>query len=356
MSVHSTWLALAGVSMLSVLAACDQMTPAPDKPLTEQEKSALSMADSMQKGGNYDGAADIYRELIAKQFSSTVPSVRLSSIYRANGKAQESVALMREAEKKAPADEAVLLELGYALIADNQPEEAVNVFDKLTAINHDSASAYNGKAVAFDHAGNHVAAQEIYQKALKLAPTSTTIQNNLALSMILNDQVDTAISLLEPISHRPNAPAAIRHNLALAYGVKGDMARARAINLKDMTPAQAEENEKFYAYYTQMLKKQKIDAVAGTLKLDLNDASDMTEPIELTKAPETKAKPAKKAPAAKSETPKAKAKAAAKVPVTEVYPEEETPPAPAESVKEPVASDGKFMGYDATPTYPSTRR
>lgn len=373
MPFRPTWLALAAVSMLSLLSACDQLAPVADKPLSEQEKSALSMADNMKRNGNYDGAASIYRELVTKDFSSAAAYIGLSSIYRTSGRGEEAVALMRQAEKKNPADQAVLLELGYALIAANQPEEAVSVFDKLTAINHGSASAYNGKAVAFDHAGNHTAAQEIYQKALKLSPTSTTIQNNLALSMILNDQVDTAISLLEPISHKSNAPAAVRHNLALAYGVKGDAARARTINLKDMTPTQADENQKFYEYYSQMLKKQKIDAVAHNMNVDLNDpADDDTQPVTLsTKIPEPKvnAEPkAKPEPAAKADKKPEKAAAPvkeakpAKSPVK--APPEKTveapPPAAAqepapEPKKEPEDKGGKFMGYDSVPVYPAAR-
>lgn len=322
MTLRSTCLALAGVSMLALLAACDQMTPTSDKPLSEQEKGALSMATNMKQSGNYEGAATVYRELIAKEFKSNAAYIGLSGIYRNAGRAPEAVTLMREAEKRNPADEAVLLELGYALIAANQAEEAVGVFDKLTAINHGSAAAYNGKAVAFDHAGNHTAAQEIYQKALTLSPTSTTIQNNLALSMILNDQVDTAISLLEPIYRKGNAPAAVRHNLALAYGVKGDMTKARTLNLKDLTPAQVSENEKFYEYYSHMVKKQRVEAVTGNMKLDLNDAMDGTEAVTFTKKEDPKAKPVEEKKPAKKE-----AAAPAKKPATSEKPAEK--PAPA---------------------------
>jgi Flp pilus assembly protein TadD len=190
----------------------------------------------------------------------------LAGIYRKSGNAAQAVAVMREAEKRQPANERVLSQLGYALVAGGQYEEAVNVFDRLAAINPANSAAFNGKAVAFDRAGNHAAAQEIYEKALRRAPGSPVVMNNLALSYILADEPDRAIKMLEPLTRLPETPVNAHYNLALAYGIKGEFEKARALNLQRMSPQQADENEKFYLHYTQLMRHQQAQALSSRMQ------------------------------------------------------------------------------------------
>ena len=73
---------------------------------------------------------------------------------RKAGNIDGAVQSLRGLQTSAPDDPAVLGELGYALIDDNQPEEAVSVFDHMTAVDPANVRAYNGKGMAFDRAGN----------------------------------------------------------------------------------------------------------------------------------------------------------------------------------------------------------
>lgn len=142
---------------------------------------------------------------------------------------------------------------GNALIDGGQPQEAIIIFDKLIEQDPHNALAYNGKAVAFDHSGNHLAAQELYKTALSLSPDSLPIRNNLAMSMIMNNQTGQATKLLETLvkGSKDNNPMShiIRHNLALAYGLSGQYVKATKLNLRDMSKKQAEENISFYKKY-----------------------------------------------------------------------------------------------------------
>jgi Flp pilus assembly protein TadD len=143
---------------------------------------------------------------------------------------------------------------GNDLIESGKEQEAIAVFDKIIAIDPKNALAYNGKAVAFDHSGNHLAAQELYQTALKLSPNSAAIKNNLAMSLILNKQIKQAIAILEPLSKKPGldhdqSGDIIRHNLALAYGISGQYDKATKINRKDLSIKEAKENIEFYKNY-----------------------------------------------------------------------------------------------------------
>jgi Flp pilus assembly protein TadD len=244
----------------------------------DKERNVLKLAGSLKQQGDYTRAAEAYQQLAANV--SVAGFMGLASISRAQVKASDAVALLRKALTIEPGNTRVLSQLGYAMIANKQQEEAVNVFDGLLAMQPDNAMAHNGKAVAFDSAGNHVAAQEIYQTALLHAPDSAAIKNNLALSMVLNDQFDEAIALLEPLVVQPDATATMRQNLALAYGMKGDDKRARELNSKDVTPQQAEENLQFYKHYAKLKKEHR----APEMESAFDDAG--SEPVTLVGAKE----------------------------------------------------------------------
>jgi tetratricopeptide (TPR) repeat protein len=144
---------------------------------------------------------------------------------------------------------------GKLLIESGRSQEAIAAYDKLIALEPQNALAYNGKAIAFDHSGNHLAAQDLYKQALSIDPGSLTIKNNLAMSLILNNQPQQAIALLDPLvkTGGGSTPSAkiMRHNLAMAYGISGQYGKATKLNLMDMSTKQAKENISFYKSYSK---------------------------------------------------------------------------------------------------------
>lgn len=186
---------------------------------------------------------------------------------------------------------------GNDLIESGKEQEAITVFDKIIAIDPKNALAYNGKAVAFDHTGNHLAAQDLYQTALKLSPNSLAIKNNLAMSLILNKQVKQAIAILEPLSKKPGIDKdqsgdVIRHNLALAYGISGQYDKATKINRKDLSIKEAKENIEYYKNYV-------ANNGNNTKKGAPNKLSNNEHNVGFITPPEPPAAPVKKsAPAA----------------------------------------------------------
>ncbi len=159
--------------------------------------------------------------------------------------------------EKIRVEETLLRENGKALVESGKAEDAIAVFDQLIEINPQNFMAYNGKAVAFDHAGNHLAAQDLYKTALSISPDSAVVKNNLAMSFILNNQPERAIKILSKLSEDFPDNQKIRHNLAFAYGVSGKLSKAKEINLRDMSAEQAEENNRYYASYISEKKTTK---------------------------------------------------------------------------------------------------
>jgi Flp pilus assembly protein TadD len=257
---------LIGVSLLACAAAYTQPayatrldSHAPNTSSSDKERT-IALAEQLKKQGNLAEAAAMYGQALQQSPDSLPIALELSSIYRRIGQPQQSLALMTEAQKREPDNADVLVQLGYALVDSGQPEQAIAVFEQLSAISRNNPAAYNGKGVAFDKAGNHVVAQDMYRHALQLKPGAVNIQNNLAMSMILNDQVDEAIELLEPLSHEHAENKTIRQNLALAYGIKGDKQKALSLNMQDLSQEQAKENLRFYTDYAKQRQSNKKTA------------------------------------------------------------------------------------------------
>lgn len=215
---------------------------------------------------------------------------------RREGNTGEALAMLKKLNEETPDDARVLSQLGYAQIEAEQPEDAVITFDRLIALDPKNPLAYNGKGVAFDHTGNHLAAQDLYQFAAKLAPDMPSIRNNLAMSFILNGQTEQAIALLEKLSRENPNNSVIRQNLALAYGIKGENAKASDINLKSMSKEEAEENQRFYELYNKAMNKPA--PVANTAPVGF-----MTTPPLIAEQTRAKADAKETASAKTQETP-----------------------------------------------------
>ncbi|MEZ5691258.1 MAG: tetratricopeptide repeat protein [Rickettsiales bacterium] len=171
----------------------------------------------------------------------------------------------RKKDTKLTIEYEIMKKNGNRLIKEEKFKDAIIVFDKMIEMDPYNSPAYNGKAIAFDHAGNHLAAQDLYKMALSLDPQSLSIKNNLAMSLILDNRPSQAIELLEPIIQQHQTDGLInnkdlkiaRHNLALAYGISGSYDKAANINKLDMSAEKVEENTKFYKKYHKNLKNNK---------------------------------------------------------------------------------------------------
>jgi Flp pilus assembly protein TadD len=97
-----------------------------------------------------------------------------------------------------------------------------------------------------DLVGQYHAAQESYEAALKIKPDDLSVQNNLGLSLAFAGNFPRAISILHPIAARPDATPRLRQNLALVYGLMGDMELAASISRRDLDEETIQNNLRFY--------------------------------------------------------------------------------------------------------------
>lgn len=102
-----------------------------------------------------------------------------------------------------------------------------------------------GLGATFDLAGKRAEAQRCYRQALAIRPDDDA-SNNLALSLALGGNPREAVGILLDILQKPGAPPQTRHNLALAYGLMGNMAAAENVLMGSLPPDAIQNDLRYY--------------------------------------------------------------------------------------------------------------
>lgn len=119
---------------------------------------------------------------------------------------------------------------------------AVPQYEAALQINPKDFDAYIGLGVALNLTGQHKKAENRYLDGLELAPDQLPLRNNLALSLALGGNTQEAIGILKQIVADPAARPRHRLNLALVYGLAGQLEQAAAIAKRDLKPSQIKNN------------------------------------------------------------------------------------------------------------------
>lgn len=250
--------------LVSPLAACQDLFDFPtiedgvSPPPTEEELGFLQKAKSQEQAGDLNGAAATYRRAMKLSRGNVQAHVAYARMEMGRGNVEEARAILKIAYGINPDHPGVRLGLGKVAVHEKKAEKALKHFEKGLGKKPSNADLLNGKGVALDMLSRYTEAQEVYQAALKNAGEDKSfIQNNLALSYIMSGNYDGAIKLLESIQGVKESPV-MRANLALAYGLKGDMTKAREWAKKDLSEEQLKENMEFYRQYRGNLNVNEV--------------------------------------------------------------------------------------------------
>lgn len=225
---------------------------------SEKEMQLLAQADAARALGNYELAAEHYRQA-AEQSNGTVRAhLELTSIYRMQGKQNKALGILQYAYALNPSHAEVVKEYAKQALLMEENTLAQELASNGLKQNPNDARLLNIRGVAYDRAGEHRNAQNDYRKALEhsaaLIDREYTV-NNLALSLVADRQYAEAVTLLEMALPKAQNKPALRQLLALAYGVAGNADKAYELGLKDASLPQMQENLHFY----RRLREGKID-------------------------------------------------------------------------------------------------
>lgn len=185
--------------------------------------SVMRLADGARANGDSVNALNIYRKARELRPSAIDPIIGQAGVMVDLGAYEEAVAAYQDALKMSPSHPAALRGLGSVFVALDQPELALAQYDQALRSDPEDPRALNGRGVALDLLGRHDEARTSYKTASERAPQYVPARNNLGLSLVVGGYYDEAVAILTPIA---STSPRVRGNLALAYGISGDMAQA----------------------------------------------------------------------------------------------------------------------------------
>jgi cell division septation protein DedD len=138
--------------------------------------------------------------------------------------------------------------------------------------------------------GRHDLAVAAYQKGLAVSPGSVALRNNLGLSLALRGRYAEALARLRPLGEGPEASRRTRQNLALVYGLQGDLSAAHRIGRIDLSEDELRDNLAYIAS-VRALRDPKLKAgaiaplaTAGRVEPVRLAAAEPAGLVELTRA------------------------------------------------------------------------
>lgn len=218
-----------------------------DRAATPDQNSArlVRMGDYVIGQGDPVTAASLYQQALAIDPDNVEARVRLGRLQDQLGATVSALDTYQQAVDRSPDDPVALRQLGNALIGQTYPERALTYLQRSLEI-ADTPQVRNSLGVALDLIGQHSLAQEQYYAGIDENPTDLGLGNNLALSVALSGDFETAVALARSISGNEAATSQHRQTFALVLGLAGRTDEAAAIARIDLPDAQVAANLDYY--------------------------------------------------------------------------------------------------------------
>lgn len=214
-SAGSAWgrQAVLSIMLAGLLAGCGMQGI---RSLQWDEAAAArdELAESLVAGGNRNAAIRLYQSLAGDYPYDPDPILKLGDLYLESNDLLLAEAAFQEARARG-AGRPANIGRGRLALTRNEPGKAITAFRQVLSEDAENFQALNGLGVAYDLKGDHARAQEAYEKAMRIAPNSRPLANNLALSLALSRHHDRARSILQRLVASPGASERERMNLSL---------------------------------------------------------------------------------------------------------------------------------------------
>lgn len=244
----SLWPSLLLVSALALGACQSRQAKLDTDPLATGSTSGLPKAQDV---GSFTRT-----EALSQKWASNQSDAALGLDYAANlgkmGQTDEQIDVLKTVAATHPDDVSLQSTIGKQVLAAGRAGEAILILDRATKSSSADWKTYSALGSAYDQQGNHDMARTSYNAALKLKPNELTVENNMAMSYVLEGKLPEAEKILRSAVAQPgvNLQPRVRQNLALVIGLQGRFDEARKIASEDLPPDQVEAN---LAYLQQML-------------------------------------------------------------------------------------------------------
>lgn len=222
----------------------------------------LRVAKEARKTGNPDAAISFYNKVLQISPNNAAAYLGLAEIYIDTNLLDAALEYIKKAENnKCDLGHSRYLR-GKIFLLKGNIAEAEKVL-----LQSNSVDSINALGTIYDEREEHAKAQNMYKKVISINPNYIDAYNNLGLSLLLDERYNDAIFYLENACSLPEANVTYRSNLAMAYGLAGNINKARAVYAQDF---EGEELEEKVVYLEDLLAtKQRHSRVSGNAELSL---------------------------------------------------------------------------------------
>ncbi|MGF6415176.1 Flp pilus assembly protein TadD [Paraburkholderia sp. MM5482-R2] len=243
----------AAVSLL-ILAACTTTVKqsfgpvAPvSSPATLSLKGELHVAEAALESGNVDLATTIYMQIVQSNPDSVPGLTGLGDTLYAQGDYTRANVYYNKALSLDP--NALPAMTGNARVAIRQRrlDDAVADYRRVLARSPNDPMAAAGLGTALDMQGHHDEAQAVLRNALLDNPGDPRLETDLGLSLVVAGKPREGANVLLDVTRFPAAPVEARQNLAMAYGMLGNIEAAEKILDADLPKKSTQDNLRYYA-------------------------------------------------------------------------------------------------------------
>jgi Flp pilus assembly protein TadD len=186
--------------------------------------------------------ADRWEKIYSAHPGEKYASINYARALRALTRYKEAEAVMQQAAIKLPKDQQVLGEYGKALADAGDLVQAKDVLSRSYTPDQPNWDFMSAQGSVADRLDDHVAAQQYYNDALKIAPDEPAVLSNLGLSYALSKELGPAEATLRRAADLPRADSRVRQNLALVLALEGKFDEAEQVSARDMSPEDAKNN------------------------------------------------------------------------------------------------------------------
>ncbi|MDR0555617.1 MAG: tetratricopeptide repeat protein [Holosporaceae bacterium] len=210
----------------------------------------LRIAKKARDSGNQEAAISFYNKALERDQDNAEALLGLAVTYIDMNLIDAAKEYVKKAEKKGCNPKKAAYLRGKICLLSGNISGAEKEFRK-----DDSADSLNALGAVHDSRGEHHRAQELYKQVIAKSPNYVDAYNNMGLSLMLCNKYQEAIFYMESACALPGSTAANRSNLALVYGLSGNIDKAKAVYAQDL---EGEELAEKISYLEDIIAAKEI--------------------------------------------------------------------------------------------------
>lgn len=214
--------------------------------------SMLRVAQKARNSGNHEVSVTFYNKALAIDNKNVTAYLGLAEVYIDMNLLDASSEYIKKAEEFGASVDKVSYLRGKICLLQGNIQAAKAQFSKSHSID-----ALNALGAVYDSMGEHEKAQSLYKQVISKDPNYIDAYNNMGLSLMLCEKYNGAIRYLENACTLPEANAAYRSNLALAYGLSGQMDKAKEVYARDFDGKELQDKLDYIEYLISSKQRQK---------------------------------------------------------------------------------------------------